>query len=99
MKYQLRYFDATIIDNHDVLSNEQVITEIKNRYHIVPNNVEISQFDGPWVKYSAAFTISEPLIPSVEHVLKYVGRTIEVFSVYDEDGNVVITEDVNRTLS
>ncbi len=97
MKYQLRYLDATMVDNHDVLTTEQIITEIKNRYHIVPDNIEIFQFDGPWVEYSAAFTISEPIIPAVKNLFKNAGRNIETFSVYDEDGNVIITEDVNRT--
>jgi len=91
--YKLSYIDATIIPNNDVLSDDDIISEITRRYSITPKTITIDSSDGEWIDYTASWTFSDPIAENVAHLLKYCGRMIETFTVTDENNNVVLTEE------
>lgn len=80
MTYKICWLDATL--------SKGVINSIKG--------ARVARFDGEWYEFEVVAKIkteASNLREKVEAYLDNCPRTIEVFSVIDEKGNVIMTEE------
>lgn len=98
--YKLVWIDATVIDNIDLDKMDETNVELNKELAQRFENYRIEKIDGEWVDVEAwiNFEASEgELVEAVDKVLNKAGRNIEVFSVTDKAGRVIMTEeDINN---
>ena len=99
-RYTLGFLDATSIqedDDRDQLDTEAGLEAlVASRFFLTPSRIAIHDWDGGWVDFSVWFDVGDDLAAlrtETERILRLCGRDVDVFSVTDEAGTVVLTEE------
>lgn len=108
MKYKIKWIDQTLIEDFDVsdivdtdtmAKYEPKLLEIAKGLYSREVNIQPVVFDEHnWFEFEATHEFEcEPqdLKGYVEELINSEARDIEVFSVYDEKGEVALTEEKN----
>ncbi len=107
-KYRVFFIDATSVDDKDRPEwddldeeSEAFLKEIVvSRFNFPPSDVQIDKWDGAWVDFAVCFSFEAnspaEIRSEAERITQTCGRDVEVFSVFDEANNVVLTEEEFR---
>ena len=96
--YRVGLLDATSLQEGESDEDESQLKEIvASRFFLSPSDIQIERSDGAWVDFAVwfPFEASSPaeIRSETERIVRTCGRDVEVFSVYDEKDNVVLTEE------
>lgn len=97
-KYRVAFADATSFQDDESDEDETQLKKIvASRFFLSPLEVQIEGSGGEWVDFVVwfSFEASSPaeIRSETERIVRTCGRDVEVFSVYDENDNVVLTEE------
>ena len=99
-RYTLGFLDATSIQEDDDLdqldTNAGLEALVASRFFVAPSRIAIHDWDGGWVDFSVWFDVGGDLATlrtETERILRLCGRDVDVFSVTDAAGTVVLTEE------
>jgi hypothetical protein len=105
-RYRLCFIDATSVQDEertewrnqtDDIPEEGLTQVVRARFLIQPSDVRIEDWDGEWVDFAACFSFeaatSDEIREEAERLIYGCGRVVDVFSVLDEMGTVVLTEE------
>jgi hypothetical protein len=96
-RYTLMFMDATSVDEDDPDPSDDGFVEIvASRFMMRPDSIDIEKFDGGWIDFIVGFTFDaedeQQLRSEAARIVETCGRDVDVFSVYDDARNVVLTE-------
>ena len=97
--YQVFFADATSLwyDDDRPESDAEMKAIVASRFFFPPSEIEIERLDGDWIDFTVCFSFeansSAEIRREAERITNTCGRLVEVFSVLDETGQVVLTEE------
>lgn len=97
-QFKLCFMDATTFTDEFPEDDKELRAVVAKRYTtpVSPDDIAIEGSGADYVDYSVTFHLSctrQDLTETVDELLKKEARAIDVFSVLDEAGNVVLTEE------
>ncbi len=96
--YRVLFGDATSIQDDDwpgtVAETKEIVA---SRFFFPPSEIEIERLDGDWIDFYVSFSFEansrEEIQREAERITDTCGRDVGVFSVLDETGRVVLTQE------
>ena len=92
------FADATSLQEDDPDPTDDALVEIvASRFSLRPGVIDIQGCDGGWIDFVVGFSFEadgpREVRSEADRIIRTCGRDVEVFSVLDEGGAEVLTED------